>query len=43
MDQAIGTRPEDAVYYPGAHWERVVMFDTRQRKDFWSDLERDMQ
>jgi hypothetical protein len=41
MDQAISMAPrlKDVVYYPGTHWEFVLMLDPSLRKDYWRDLE----
>ena len=41
MNQAISMAPrfKDVVYYPGTHWEFVLMLDPTLRKDYWRNLE----
>lgn len=41
MEQAISMAPrfEDVIYYPGTHWEWVLVLDPSLRSSFWRDLE----
>jgi hypothetical protein len=41
MNQAISMAPrlKDVVYYPGTHWEFVLMLDPELRGQYWRDLE----
>ena len=41
MDQTISMAPrfKDVIYYPGTHWQFVLMLDPGLRKDYWINLE----
>ncbi len=41
MDQAISMAPrfKEVVYYPGTHWQFVLMLDPGLRKNYWLNLE----
>jgi hypothetical protein len=41
MNQTISMAPRfpDVVYYPGKHWEFVIMMDPALRQEYWRDLE----